>query len=57
MKHCYNAKGMQCIIIYHQIQQFHKNLKNTKSFQKPQNLGLKCVNAWEMNVKEHIPKD
>ena len=26
-------------------QKFHKNLKNPKKFQKPQNLGLKCMNA------------
>ena len=25
-------------------QQFHKNRKNPKEFQKPQNLGLKCMN-------------
>ena len=41
----------------HPTQQFHKNLKNPKNFQKPQNLGLICMNAWEKSVKEHIPKD
>ena len=27
----------------HPTQKFHKNLKNPKNFQKPQNLGLKCM--------------
>jgi len=31
----------------HPTQQFHKNLKNV---QKPQNLCLKCMNAWKMKV-------
>ena len=30
---------------------FHKILKNPKIFQKPQNLGLKCMNAWKMKVR------
>ena len=29
----------------HLTQQFHKKLKNPKNFLKPQNLGLKCMNA------------
>ena len=29
----------------HPTQKFQKNLKNPKKFQKPQNLGLKCMNA------------
>ena len=29
----------------HPTQQFHKNLKNPKKFQKPQNLGLKCMDT------------
>ena len=32
-------------------QQFHKNLKNPKIFQKPQNLGLKCMNAIKWGFK------
>ena len=39
------------------IQKFHKNLKNPKNFQNPQNLGLKCMNAWEKRDLRHIPND
>ena len=39
------------------IQKFHKNLKNPKNFQNPQNLGLKCMNAWRMNDLGHLSSD
>ena len=50
MKHCYNTNEMQCMIIYHQInttqpKNFTKISKTQKNFEKPQNLGLKCMNA------------
>ena len=38
-------------------QKFHKNLKNPKMFQKTQNLGLKCMNAWKWRDLEHLPRD
>ena len=38
-------------------QQFHKNLKNPKEIQKPQNLGLKCMNAREKRVLGSLPED
>ena len=42
MKHCENANGMQCMIIYHQInntqpkhfKKISKNFKNPKSFKR-----------------------
>ena len=36
---------------------FHKILKYPKNFQKPQNLGLKFMNAWKMKVLGHLPSD
>ena len=53
---------MQCMNILHhnnttQTHKFHKILKKPKNFQKPQNLGLKCMNAWKMKVLGHIPSD
>ena len=41
----------------HTTQKFHKNLKNPKYFQKPQNLGLKRMNAWEKRNLGHLPID
>ena len=41
----------------HPTQKIHKNLKNSKIFQKPQNLGLNCMNAWRMKDLEHLPED
>ena len=41
----------------HPTQNFHKNLKNPKKFQKPQNLGLKCMDTCKWRVEEHIPSD
>ena len=38
-------------------QKFHKNLKNPKKFQKPQNLGLKCMNAWKRRDLDHKPSN
>ena len=32
-----------------------KKLKNPKNFEKPQNLGLKCMNAWKKRRLEHLP--
>ena len=42
MKHCENANGMQCMIIYHQINNTQpKNFtKISKTFKNPINLGL-----------------
>ena len=37
------------------IQKFQEKLKNPKTFQKPQNLGLKCMNAWKGRRFEHLP--
>ena len=37
------------------IQKFQEKLKNPKNFQKPQNLGLKCMNAWKGRKLEHLP--
>ena len=34
-----------------------KSQKPPKNFQKPQNLGLKCMNACKWRVEEHIPSD
>ena len=53
---------MQCMIIYYQIHKaqpknFKKNLKNLKKFQKPQNLGLKCMNAFKEKVLGHLLSD
>ena len=41
----------------HPTQQFHKILKNSKNFQKPQNLGLKCMNAWQIRVLGSLPSN
>ena len=38
-------------------QKFHKNLKNPKKFQKPQNLGRKCMNAWQIRILGSLPSD
>ena len=36
-------------------QKFQEKLKNPKIFEKPQNLGLKCMNAWKERRLEHLP--
>ena len=36
-------------------QKFNEKLKNPKNFEKPQNLGLKCMNAWKERRWEHLP--
>ena len=34
-------------------QKFQEKLKNPKNFEKPQNQGLKCMNAWKGRRLEH----
>ena len=34
-----------------------KSQKTPKNFQKPQNLGLKCMNAWEKRVLGSLLED
>ena len=60
VQHCYNTNKMQCMIIYHQIhkaqpKKYQEKLKNPKIFEKPPNLGLKCMNAWKERRLEHLP--
>ena len=35
-------------------QKFQEKLKNPKNFEKPQNLGLKCMNASKERRLEHL---
>ena len=37
-----------------QPKNFKKNSKTPKNFEKPQNLGLKCMNAWKEKRLEHL---
>ena len=41
----------------HPTQQFHKKSQKPKNFQKPQNLGLKCMNERKMRVLGSLPSD
>ena len=38
-------------------QKFHKKLKNSKFFEKPQNLCLNAWNVWEREDLEVIPQE
>ena len=53
---------MQCMSIQYQIKNTQLNnitkySKTQKKIQKPQNLGLKCMDAWRMKVLGHLPSD
>ena len=34
-----------------------RKTQKPQKFQKPQNLGLKCMNAWKKKVLGHLPND